>query len=157
VTAATAGGGIRVGRAGGGVKCETAAGPIVLEGFGGSVRAMSSAGSIRARLHGRTLSGDSDLQTRQGDVVVSLPEGLPITIRALVDNPVGHPIQSDFPLEVLRELAEAGRPLEVGEARIGGGGPILKLRTLNGRIVILKARDGQDSRQDSRKGETIFY
>jgi len=116
-------------------------------GVGGAVRAMSSAGTIRVRLRGRTLSGDSDLQTRQGDVVVSLPEDLPLTIRALVDNPVGHPIQSDFPLEVLRELAEAGRPLEVGEARIGGGGPVLKLRTLNGRIRIVKVKDGQGSKQ----------
>jgi hypothetical protein len=153
VTAATAGGGIRVGRAGGGVRCETAAGPILLEGVGGAVRAMSSAGTIRVGLRGATLGGDSDLQTRQGDVVVSLPEGLPLTIRALVDNPVGHPIQSDFPLEVLRELAEAGRPLEVGEARIGGGGPVLKLRTLNGRIRILKVKDGQGSKQV----ETIQY
>jgi hypothetical protein len=153
VTAATAGGGIRVGRAGGGVRCETAAGPILLEGVGGAVRAMSSAGTIRVRLRGRTLGGDSDLQTRQGDVVVSLPEDLPLTIRALVDNPVGHPIQSDFPLEVLRELAEAGRPLEVGEARIGGGGPVLKLRTLNGRIRIVKVKDGQGSKQ----GEPIQY
>ena len=147
VTAATAGGGIHVGRAGGGVRCETAAGPILLEGVGGAVRAISSAGNIRVGLRGRTLVGDSDLQTRQGDVVVSLPEGLPLTIRALVDNPVGHPIQSDFPLEVLRELAEAGRPLEVGEARIGGGGPVLKLRTLNGRIRIVKVKDGQGSKQ----------
>jgi hypothetical protein len=153
VTAATAGGGIRVGRAGGGVRCETAAGPILLEGVGGAVRAMSSAGTIRARLAGLVLGGDSDLQTRLGDVVVSLPEGVPMTIRALVDNPVGHPIQSDFPLEVLRELAEAGRPLEVGEARIGGGGPVLKLRTLNGRIRILKIKDGQGSKQ----GEPVQY
>ena len=153
VTAATAGGGIRVGRAGGGVRCETAAGPILLEGVGGAVRAVSSAGTIRVGLRGRTLAGDSDLQTRQGDVVVSLPDDVPMTIRALVDNPVGHPIQSDFPLEVLRELAEAGRPLEVGEARIGGGGPVLKLRTLNGRIRILKVKDGQGSKQ----GETIQY
>jgi DUF4097 and DUF4098 domain-containing protein YvlB len=153
VTAATAGGGIRVGRAGGGVRCETAAGPILLEGVGGAVRAVSSAGTIRVGLRGRTLGGDSDLQTRQGDVVVSLPDDVPMTIRALVDNPVGHPIQSDFPLEVLRELAEAGRPLEVGEARIGGGGPVLKLRTLNGRIRILKVKDGQGSKQV----ETIQY
>ena len=147
VTAATAGGGIRVGRAGGGVRCETAAGPILLEGVGGAVRAMSSAGTIRVRLAGLAPGGDFDLQTRQGDVVVSLPEGVPMTIRALVDNPVGHPIQSDFPLQVLRELAEAGRPLEVGEARIGGGGPVVKLRTLNGRIRIVKIKDGQVSKQ----------
>jgi hypothetical protein len=146
VVAATAGGGIRVGRAAGGVRCETSAGPIVLDGVGGPVRAVSSAGSIRAILGGDTLAGDSDMQTWQGDVVVSLPEHLPVTVRALVDNPVGQPIHSDFPVTILHDLGEAGRPLEIGEITVGGGGPVLKLRTLNGRIMVMKAKDGPESK-----------
>jgi hypothetical protein len=139
VAVATGGGGIRVGSAKRGVRCETNAGPITLDGIQGSIRALTSAGSIRALLQGR-LPGDSDLQTWHGDVLVSLPESLPVTIQALVDNPVGQAIQSEFPLTIVRDTQSAGRPLETGEIRIGGGGPVLKLRTLGGRIVIRKVR-----------------
>jgi len=139
VTAATGGGGIRVGRAAGGVRCETGAGSIVLNGVNGPMRALTSAGSIRALLAGR-LPGDSDLQTWHGDVIVAIPDSIPLTIRALVDNPVGHAIESDFPLTVLREVESTGRPLEIAETRIGGGGAVLKLRTLGGRIVIRRAK-----------------
>ena len=142
VAASTGGGGIRVGRAVGGVRCETGAGSIVLNGVNGTMRALTSAGSIRALLDGR-LPGDSDLQTWHGDVIVAIPEGLPVTVRALVDNPVGRAIESEFPLTLLREVETTGRPLEMGETRIGGGGPLLKLRTLGGRIVIQKVKPGK--------------
>ena len=139
VTASTGGGGIRIGRAGGGVRCETGAGSIVLNGVNGPMRALTSAGSIRALLQG-ALPGDSDLQTWHGDVIVAIPDSLPITIRALVDNPVGRAIESEFPLTMLREGESTGRPLEIGETKIGGGGPLLKLRTLGGKIVIRKVK-----------------
>ena len=139
VTASTGGGGIRVGRAGGGVRCETGAGSIVLNGVNGPLRALTSSGSIRALLAGR-LPGDSDLQTWHGDVIVAIPDGLPVTIRALVDNPVGRAIESEYPLTILREAESTGRPLEIRETRIGGGGPLLKLRTLGGKIVIRKVK-----------------
>lgn len=137
VSAATAGGAIRVGTAAG-VRCETAAGSIVLGPINGAVRAITSAGSIRARFGPGAIAADSDIQTWHGDVFVSLPEDMAITIRALVDNPVGRAIESDFPLAIQRDSEAVGRPLEVGEARLGGGGPLLKLRTLGGRIVIQK-------------------
>ena len=139
VAASTGGGGIRVGRAVGGVRCETGAGSIDLSGVGGSMRALTSAGSIRALLGGR-LPGDSDLQTWHGDVIVAIPDSVAVTVRALVDNPVGRAIESEFPLTLLREAETTGRPLEMGETRIGGGGPVLKLRTLGGRIVIKRLK-----------------
>ncbi|HUD71553.1 MAG TPA: hypothetical protein VMQ62_06285 [Dongiaceae bacterium] len=137
VSAATAGGGIRVGNAPG-VRCETAAGPIVLGSVDGPIRAISSAGNINALFDAASLKADSDIQTWRGDVVVAIPEDLAVTVRALVDNPVGRSIQSDYPLNIQRDLETAGRPLEMGEARLLGGGPLLKLRTLGGRIVIRK-------------------
>lgn len=142
VAASTGGGGIRVGKSVGGVRCETGAGSIVLSGVNGPMRALTSAGSIRALVAG-ALPGDSDLQTWHGDVIVAIPDMLPITVQALVDNPVGRAIESEFPLTVLREAETTGRPLEMGEMRIGGGGPLLKLRTLGGRIVIQKAKSVQ--------------
>jgi hypothetical protein len=161
VAASTGGGGIRVGKAVGGVRCETGAGSIVLDGVNGPLRALTSAGSIRALLDGR-LPGDSDLQTWHGDVIVAISDTTPLTVRAVVDNPVGRAIESEFPLTVLREAETTGRPLEIGETRIGGGGAILKLRTLGGRIVIQKikpapappqAPPAPDPRRDESKPE----
>jgi hypothetical protein len=140
VSAATAGGSIHVGSAGGGVHCETAAGAIDLKAMGGPLRAVTSAGSIRADLADARALGDSDLQTWKGDVTIVLPESLAVTIRALVDNPVGQSIRSDFPLTVSRESESAGRPLEIAEGRVAGGGSLLKIRTLGGNILILKAK-----------------
>lgn len=141
VAATSAGGAIRIGTAVGGIRCETAAGPIVLDGVEGAIRAVTSSGSIRVLLDGKGLPGDSDLQTLQGDIVVSLPESYPVTIRALVDSPVGQGIESEFPLRILRDLEDHGRSLLMGEGPIGGGGPVLKIRTLGGRIHILKAKN----------------
>ncbi len=141
VTAATAGGSIRVAAARGGVRCESGGGPIVLKGIGGPIRAVTSAGSIQAEIlpAGRTLF-DSDIQTWQGDVTLSLPESVALTLRAIVDNSQGNRIKSDFPLHIFREAEDAGRPVEIAEGPIGGGGALVKIRTLDGNIVILKAK-----------------
>ena len=151
VAAASAGGGIRVGSAASGVQCETAAGPIVLKDILGPIRALTSAGSIHALLVGSKLPGDWDLQALQGDIVVSLPESLPVTIRALIDNPQGKGIESEFPMKILRDLEETGRPLLIGEGQVGGGGgPMLKIRTLSGRIQILKAKSTIPNEEERR-------
>src|SRR5881409_2469420 len=85
VTAATAGGSIRIASAQGGVRCESGAGPIFLKAIEGPIRAVTSAGSIQAELSPASRSlFDSDLQTWQGDVTLSLPELQPATIRAIV-------------------------------------------------------------------------
>lgn len=143
VTAATGGGSIRVAGAGGGARCETAAGPIVLKDIGGAIRAVTSAGSIRAELlPGSRTFFDSDLQTWNGDITVAIPEGLPLTIRAAVENSIGRRITSDFPLRLEREAEDTGRPVEIAEGEVAGGGSILRIRTLGGRIVILKVKEG---------------
>ncbi|MFQ5877124.1 MAG: DUF4097 domain-containing protein [Acidobacteriota bacterium] len=140
VKASTGGGSIRVASARGGVECETAAGPIDLRGIRGPIHAITSLGSIRADLSGPGgAPGDSDLQTWQGDVVVLLPESLALTVRALVDSPLGPRITSDFPLSIRREIESAGRPIEVAEGEIGGGGSLLDIRTLGGNVLILKS------------------
>jgi DUF4097 and DUF4098 domain-containing protein YvlB len=141
VTAATAGGSIRIVSARGGVRCESGAGPIFLKAIEGPIRAVTSAGSIQAELSpaGRTLF-DSDIQTWQGDVTLALPESLPVTIRAIVDQSQGNRIKSDFPLRIYREAEDAGRPVEIGEGPIAGGGSLIKIRTLDGNIMILKAK-----------------
>ena len=141
VTAATAGGSIRIVSAGGGVRCESGAGPIVLKAIEGPIRAVTSAGSIQAEMSSASRSlFDSDLQTWQGDVTLALPESQPVTIRAIVENSQGNRIKSDFPLHIYREAEDAGRPVEIGEGPVAGGGSLIKIRTLDGRIMILKTK-----------------
>jgi hypothetical protein len=141
VTAATGGGSIRIDSVHGGVRCESGAGPIFLKAIEGPIRAVTSAGSIEAELLGTSRSlFDSDLQTWQGDVTLKLPDSLPLTIRAIVDNSRGSRITSDFPLHLYREAEDAGRPVEIGEGPIAGGGPLIKIRTLDGHIAIVKAK-----------------
>jgi len=141
VTAATAGGSIRIASARGGVRCESGAGPIFLTGIEGPIRAVTSAGSIQAELLPTSrLLFDSELQTWEGDVTLAVPESLPVTIRATVDNSQGGRIKSEYPLRVYREAEDAGRTVEIGEGPIAGGGSLMKIRTLDGHIVILKPK-----------------
>ncbi|HEV8700499.1 MAG TPA: hypothetical protein VGV60_04410 [Candidatus Polarisedimenticolia bacterium] len=144
VIAVTAGGSIRVASARGGVRCESGAGPIFLKVFDGPIRAVTSAGNIQAEIlpAGRTLF-DSDIQTWQGDVLLTLPESSRVAIRAIVDNSKGRRIQSEFPLRAYREAEDAGRPVEIAEGALGGGGALIKIRTLDGNIVIQKASKSQ--------------
>jgi len=75
-----------------------------------------------------------------GDVTLEVPETLPLTIRAVVDNSKGNRIKSAFPLRVYREAEDAGRPVEIGEGSIAGGGSLIKIRTLDGHIAIQKIK-----------------
>ncbi len=141
VTAATAAGSIRIQSARGGVRCESGAGPIFLKAIEGPIKAHTSAGSIQAEIlpTSRTLF-DSDLQTWQGDITVAIPESLPVSLRAVVDNSQGDRIRSEFPLRVYREAEDAGRPVEIAEGNVSSGGPLIKMRTLDGRIFIVKTK-----------------
>lgn len=141
VSAASAGGSIRVISARRGVDCETAAGLIDLGEVLGPVHALTTAGNIHVRLIGREEFAESNLRSLLGDVTVSLPDSLPVTIRALVDDPVGAGIESEFPLAISRELEELGRPIAIGEGTVGGGGSLLKIQALGGNIVIRKAEE----------------
>lgn len=141
ISAASAGGSIRVVSARRGVSCETAAGLIDLGEVLGPVHAITSAGNIHVRLIGREAFAESNLRSLLGDVFVSLPDSFPVTIRALVDAPVGAGIESEFPLAITRELEELGRPIAIGEGEIGGGGSLLKIQTLGGNIVIRRTRE----------------
>jgi hypothetical protein len=143
VSAASGGGSIRVLSAGRGVSCETAAGLIDLGDVPGPVRALTSSGNIHVRLLGRAAFAESNLQSLLGDIFISLSDSLPVTIRALADDPVGAGIDSEFPLAITRELESPGRPIAIGEGEIGGGGSLLKIRALGGNIVIRRAREAR--------------
>jgi len=140
VVAETAGGAIEVESARAVVRAGTASGPIRLRHIAGPVRAETAGGNISATVVANRASwAESLLETSMGDVTVYLPANLAVTIRARIDMaPSRQSIHSDFPL-VFRDLRELPGMRElIGEAQVNGGGPPLVIRTVSGKIQIVK-------------------
>jgi hypothetical protein len=121
----TGGGGIKVGPVIGGIRAETGSGPIV---------ASLARGSIAFT--------DSRLETSVGDIVVYIPEGLGITIRAAVEAARGRGIQSDFSEIKVHGSNDVGPREFYAEGSLSGGGPLLHVHTSTGNIAI--KRKGKD-------------
>lgn len=139
IRAETAGGSIRLQGAKGGVVVETAGGSIDLYQMQSAVRALTSAGRILAELDGsRETFGPSHLETSVGDVQVFLPPTLPINIDALIEESMGHRIDSDFPLHLTSDEDDFQHGPKRGEGQLNGGGQVLRIRTVMGNIEIHK-------------------
>lgn len=140
VIAETGGGSIRVNSARGQVRASTGGGNLELWGVGGGVRTETGAGSITVEL----VSGpfhDSSIETGSGDIIVYLPEGMRVTVRAAVESCTGQGIVSDF--SELKVHSEGGQwnPHQVyADGSLNGGGPLLKIRTSNGSIQIHRGK-----------------
>jgi DUF4097 and DUF4098 domain-containing protein YvlB len=140
VVAETAGGAIEVESARAVVRAGTASGPIRLRSIAGPVRAETAEGNISATVIANRASwAASLLETSNGDVIVYLPANLAVTIKATIDMAASRQsIRSDFPL-VFRDLRELPGMRELsGEAQVNGGGPQLVIRTVSGKIEIVK-------------------
>ena len=154
--ASTAGGNLNIGQVEGPATLETSGGSIHLGSAKGVVKATTSGGGIHLNhlAYGaiaRTAAGpittefvaqkgnfsDSILETSVGDVVVYLPSDLAVTVKATIENAVGHTIHSDFPeVKVNKNGGDYG-PAEVyGQGAINGGGPLLKISTTSGNIEL---------------------
>lgn len=157
MTLETGGGSIQVNKCTGQIKAETGGGaidlseiegPAVIESGGGGIkvtgirkglRAETGSGPIIARLTRGKLT-DSRLETSVGDIIVYVPDGLGVTIRAAVEVARGEGIRSDFPELKITHSGNFG-PREVfAEGKLNGGGPILHVHTASGNIQFLKAR-----------------
>jgi hypothetical protein len=147
VTATTQGGAIEIGRAAGmvvannsggpiqvasapAVRCETSAGAIRLAGITSSVIATTSLGDIIASLLGARLTANSVLQTGNGDITVSIPSNVSVTLQATTTTGSGR-IRSEFPLRVTNRGA-----LLIAEGPVNGGGPLLRIAGKGGTIFI---------------------
>ncbi len=156
VTAETAGGSIQIGQAGSRVNAETAGGSITVESAPGGVqaengngsirlldvagmlRASSAAGNILAQLMANQILADSILETANGNIIVLIPTGMRLTVRAVVEA-AGSPsrIQSDFPEFVVRMQEQGPGPRTVvAEGALNGGGPVLRIHNTTGTIQI---------------------
>jgi len=121
----TGGGGIKVGPVTGGIHAETGSGPI-----------------IATLARGGIAFTDSRLETSVGDIVVYIPDGLGITIRAAVESARGQGIKSEFPEIKVHGSNEFGPREFYAEGSLNGGGPVLHVHTSTGNISI--RRKGKD-------------
>ena len=121
----TGGGGIKVGPVIGGIRAETGSGPIVA-----------------SLARGNIAFTDSRLETSVGDIVVYIPEGLGITVRAAVEAARGRGIQSDFSEIKVHGSTDVGPREFYAEGSLSGGGPLLHVHTSTGNIAI--KRKGKD-------------
>ncbi len=135
----TGGGSIRLASARGQVRAETGAGRIELNGVP-SAHAQTGAGAIVAKLVSGSNRTDSLLETAVGDVTVYLAPNLNITVRADIEMANGHNIRSDFPEIHIRTEGEWGPKTVTAEGNLNGGGPILKIRTTTGNIMIARGQ-----------------
>lgn len=122
----------------------TSGGNILVNGALGTVEAHTSGGDIEThKLYIKGVSNNSlNLETSGGNILVYVPENLPANIDAAViinkrwNADAG--INSDFPIKIVRE--EKGSRLYLyGKGVINGGGDIIKLRTVDGSIRIIKS------------------
>lgn len=125
----TSGGNVEVERAVGETELDTSGGNIDVKSVEGRVTAETSGGDVRAGIHG-ALKGDCVLKTSGG------------TVRTVVDRTVGFQLDASTSggsvhaegLTITIDKGGAGRSRLSG--KVNGGGPLLKLHTSGGDVVI---------------------
>jgi beta-lactamase regulating signal transducer with metallopeptidase domain len=144
----TGGGRIRIGPSAGAVSATTGGGDIDIGPAAGSVYAQTGAGRVAIELKGPD-SHAVDVTSGLGDVVLDVPANLNATLEletAYTDN-FGRKtkIISDWPLtttETANWDSTDGTPRRYVRARqnIGKGGAVIRVRTVNGNIVLQRAK-----------------
>jgi TonB family protein len=140
VHAQTAGGGIRMMYVSGPMEVETSGGSICLTHVANSLRAATGNGRITAWIapdspdphHPVRLPGASQLSSSTGDIVVFLPRNIMATIDATVDNGGAQRIETDPSLPLNLQTRPEGSLHAYGA--LNGGGAVLKLHTMAGKI-----------------------
>lgn len=131
----TGGGSIHVAQAKGFVSVESGSGHIELDGVPSAYVETGAGGIVAKFVQSASEQHDSRLETSAGDVVVYLAPNIHINLDAAIEVANGHTIQSDFPQF---QISNEGGPWgsKRAEGNINGGGPVLKIRTTSGDIVI---------------------
>jgi hypothetical protein len=141
----TGGGAIRIGPSAGEVYASTGGGLIDIGPASGSVEAHTGAGNVTITLTGAG-SHSVDVTSGNGQVVLVVPRDLSATLEleSAYTNNVGHEtrIESDWPLTVTSSRdwdSSEGTPrkyVRVRQAIGGGGGGVIRVRTVNGNVVL---------------------
>jgi hypothetical protein len=84
---------------------------------------------------------ESSLHTGSGDVLVFLPDELPMTVHASSDMAAGYGIRSEVPgLRISKQGNGFGPQSAWAEGALNGGGPLLRVRTGMGHIDFRKTQ-----------------
>ena len=131
------------------LQLENANGPISATNINGSLIAESVNSSITAQFAGIDASGAVSLTSLNGDITLTLPAKVGAELR--IDSGRGE-IESEFELDVKpskpviqRDERPAGREgvsvrvEQVIVATVNGGGPVIRIKTLNGDLRIKKS------------------
>ena len=140
VRAKTGGGGIRLSRASGQTTLQAPDGSIYITQLDGSVLASTGAGGITAWLGSSgNLKNASEFTSDAGDISVYLPRDLPVTIDARILHGTQQDVAFDpaFPLNVTSETLTSGAKIVHAQARLNGGGQVVRLRTSSGKIHLV--------------------
>lgn len=138
IKAATGGGNIELNDIAGAAEIETGGGSIHIGPVRGGVRAETVAGAILAKLaSGGAPFTDSKLETQVGDIIVYVPEGLGMNVRAAVEAARSYGIRSEFgELKITSPTGNLGPREFYAEGSLNGGGPVLHVHTTTGNIEI---------------------
>src|SRR6185312_15825944 len=156
--AMTGGGNVNVGPVAGSVVVDAGAGSVRVAGAGGQVQVTTGGGSVELfnvakgakvdtpvgaiTVKFTAVPGaftDSLLHTGSGDVLVFLPDELPMTIHASSDMATGYGIRSEVPgLRISKQGSGFGPQSAWAEGALNGGGPLLRIRTSMGHIDFRK-------------------
>lgn len=139
IVAESQGGVIAIGRSPQ-AQCVSAAGAIRLR-EASAVQAETAIGSITADLTERGVFRGGTLRTGQGDITVSIPSKLSITVvaRSATAQKRGN-ISSEFPGLRLERHGAAGNSWSIGQLKVNGGGPLLQIETSGGAIYLRRQR-----------------
>jgi DUF4097 and DUF4098 domain-containing protein YvlB len=135
VTTRNMAGPVRVGAAAG-IRCDSANGSVQLGNITGPLRVSTLLGNIVANLPGGKLV-ESYLATGNGDITVSIPSNLGVTVSA--ENQMADSIRrilSDF-----QEIQPRLRGMcVIAEGSVHGGGPLLRISASSGTIFLKRQR-----------------
>jgi len=113
------------------VEATTVNGRILVNTAMGPIKATTVNGSIEAIMQALS-GGDVDLTTVNGSVTAALPPNLNATLNAQT---VNGRVDTDFPVKITGKVSTRHLRGTIGD----GGGPTLKLATVNGSISIREA------------------
>ena len=143
----TGGGRIRIGPSGGEVYASTGGGDIDIGPAKGSVEAHTGAGDVTIEFKGAG-AHSAYVTSGRGQVVLVVPRDIDATLEleTAYTNNLGHKtrIISDFPLQTTETAdwdSREGTPRRYVRARqtLGKGGAIIRVRAVNGNVVLNRA------------------
>jgi DUF4097 and DUF4098 domain-containing protein YvlB len=127
------------------VTAKTMGGDIAIEAIDGWVKATTMGGDIKVNMTGNPKKGkrDVELKSMGGDIHLTVPAGLSMDIEIqLTLTPRAkkeYKIISDFEIKQEKKTKD-GKTIIYGTGSIGGGKHKIKIKTVNGNIILKKSK-----------------